>query len=84
MHELAIAESVVDAFLARTATRSDLGASSGRPTPGVVRDSLEFCFGLAVRRDATRRRCSEIEEPEGAAARRTCATNARGMTCSAL
>jgi hydrogenase nickel incorporation protein HypA/HybF len=73
MHELAIAESVVDAVLARTgdqqvtAVRLRIGRLSG-----VVRDSLEFCFELATAGTPLEGATLEVEEPPGRLHCRTC------------
>lgn len=73
MHELAIAESVVDAVLARTGDHqvTTVRVRIGR-LAGVVRDAFEFCFELASAGTPLKGATLEIEEPEGRLRCRTC------------
>ena len=73
MHELSIAESVVDAVLERTADRhvSTIRLQVGRLS-GVVPDALTFCFELATAGTPLEGAELEIEEPTGRAHCRGC------------
>lgn len=73
MHELSIAESVVEAVLERTGDRSvtTVRLRVGRLS-GVVPDSLRFCFDLATAGTALDGAGLEIEELDGAAHCRDC------------
>ena len=73
MHELAIAESVVDTVLARTGDRqvTTVRLRVGR-LAGVVRDALEFSFELASAGTPLEGATLEIEEPEGRLRCRSC------------
>jgi hydrogenase nickel incorporation protein HypA/HybF len=68
MHELAIAESVVDAITARTGTapvtqvRLEVGRLSG-----VVADALRFSFELVASGTGLDGACLDIDEPDGRA-----------------
>jgi len=78
MHELALAESIVDAVCAR---------SDGRPVrrvtvrigalTAVVPDAMRFCFGLAVEGTAADGAELAIEERPGAAHCRACGLDVR-------
>jgi hydrogenase nickel incorporation protein HypA/HybF len=74
MHELAIAENVLDTITARTADRKvhvvrlEVGKLSG-----VSADSLRFCFELAAAGTAADGAVLDIVEPAGRARCRTCA-----------
>jgi hydrogenase nickel incorporation protein HypA/HybF len=73
MHELAIAEGLVDAVTDRlpgeriASVRLEIGALSG-----VVADSLRFCFDLATEGTALEGAVLEISEPPAACECRTC------------
>jgi hydrogenase nickel incorporation protein HypA/HybF len=73
MHELAIAESVVDAVVARTGDQriTTVRVRIGR-LAGVVRDAFEFSFELASAGTPLEGASLEIEEPEGRLRCRTC------------
>ncbi|MFZ0142606.1 MAG: hydrogenase maturation nickel metallochaperone HypA [Aeromicrobium sp.] len=73
MHELAIAESVVEAILERTEERrvTTVRLAVGRLS-GVVPDALEFCFELATAGTPLEGATLEIVEPSGRAHCRTC------------
>ncbi len=66
MHELSMAESVIDAVLARRGDRpvSVVRLRVGR-LAGVVRGSWEFCFELASAGTPLEGATLEIDEPEG-------------------
>ncbi len=73
MHELSIAEAVVDMVCERvegrpvTCVRLQVGRLAG-----VVTESLEFCFELATAGTPLEGAILEIEQPRGAAHCRTC------------
>lgn len=73
MHELAIAEGLVDAVTERlpgariTAVRLEIGALSG-----VVADSLRFCFDLATEGTPLEGALLEIDEPVARCECRAC------------
>jgi hydrogenase nickel incorporation protein HypA/HybF len=73
MHELAIAEGLVDAVTERlpgtkiAEVRLEIGALSG-----VVADSLRFCFDLATEGTALEGACLQITEPGVHCECRTC------------
>jgi hydrogenase nickel incorporation protein HypA/HybF len=73
MHELAIAEGLVDAVTGRlpgtaiASVRLEIGALSG-----VVADSLRFCFDLATEGTALEGSLLEISEPAAECECRTC------------
>ncbi|MDT4894379.1 MAG: hydrogenase nickel incorporation protein HypA/HybF [Pseudonocardiales bacterium] len=75
MHELAIAESVVDQITTRTGTsrvqgvRLEIGRLSG-----VSADSLRFCFELATAGTGLDGARLQIEEPDGRGECATCGT----------
>ena len=75
MHELAIAESVVDTVTQRlpdatvTCVHLEIGALSG-----VVADSIRFCFDLATEGTALAGSRLEITEPPGRCRCRSCGT----------
>lgn len=73
MHELSIAESVVDAVLERTGNRhvSTVRLQVGRLS-GVVPDALTFCFELATAGTALEGADLQIESPTGRAHCRDC------------
>ena len=73
MHELAIAESVVDAVLRRTKDRpvSVVRLRVGRLS-GVVADALTFAYELAVVGTPLEGSALELDEPEGEAQCRDC------------
>lgn len=73
MHELSIAESVVDAVLERTGERpvSCVRVRVGRLS-GVVADALDFCFELATVGTPLQGASLEIEQPGGTAHCRSC------------
>jgi len=73
MHELAIAESLVDAVLERTADRqvTVVRIRVGRLS-GVVPDALDFCFEIAVAGTRLEGAVLVIEQLTGRAACRTC------------
>ncbi|MBA2418317.1 MAG: hydrogenase maturation nickel metallochaperone HypA [Nocardioidaceae bacterium] len=73
MHELAIAESIIDAVLERTGDRSVtvVRLQVGRLS-GVVPDALTFCFELATAGTAIEGAELEIAEPTGRAHCRDC------------
>lgn len=73
MHELSIAESVVDAILERTGDRQVtlVRLQVGRLS-GVVPDALMFCFELAAAGTAIEGAELRIEEPDGRAHCRGC------------
>ena len=73
MHELAIAESVVEAILERTEQRqvTTVRLAVGRLS-GVVPDALEFCFELATAGTPLEGATLEIVEPSGRAHCRGC------------
>lgn len=76
MHELAIAESLVAAVLERTGVRpvSVVRIQVGR-LAGVVPDSLDFCFELAVAGTPLEGARLDIERPDGRASCRTCGSD---------
>jgi hydrogenase nickel incorporation protein HypA/HybF len=73
VHELAIAESVVDAVTRRlpgarvTCVHLEIGALSG-----VVADSIRFCFGLATEGTGLEGATLEITEPAARCRCRAC------------
>lgn len=73
MHELSIAETVVEAVLERaggqhvTLVRLRIGKLSG-----VVPDALQFCFGLATDGTPLKGAGPDIEETDGRVRCRTC------------
>ena len=75
MHELAIAESVVDTVTQRlpgariTCVHLEIGALSG-----VVPDSIRFCFDLATEGTGLEGATLEITEPPGQCRCRSCCT----------
>ena len=75
MHELAIAESVVDTVTQRlpgariTRVHLEIGALSG-----VVADSIRFCFDLATEGTGLERATLEITEPPARCRCRGCGT----------
>lgn len=73
MHELAIAESVVEAVLERTADRrvTTVRLQVGRLS-GVVPDALTFCFELAASGTALEGTALQIEQRTGRAHCRGC------------
>jgi hydrogenase nickel incorporation protein HypA/HybF len=73
MHELAIAESVVDVVRARTGGRevSVVRVRIGQ-LAGVVPDALSFCFELAAAGTELERATLELEVLAGTARCRTC------------
>lgn len=73
MHELAIAESVVETVLARTEGRhvTTVRLRVGRLS-GVVPDALDFSFELATAGTPLEGATLEIEQPAGQASCRTC------------
>ncbi|MGI8433432.1 MAG: hydrogenase maturation nickel metallochaperone HypA [Nocardioidaceae bacterium] len=73
MHELSIAESVVQAVRARTGDEpvAVVRLRVGR-LAGVVPDALRFCFDLAVAGTPLEGSELVIDEPQGAARCRTC------------
>lgn len=73
MHELSIAEAVVDMVLERTGGRSVtlVRLRVGR-LAGVVAESLEFCFELAAAGTRLQGATLEIDQPVGAAHCRNC------------
>lgn len=73
MHELSVAQSVVDAVLERTGERhvTTVRLQVGRLS-GVVPDALLFCFDLAVAGTPLDGATLEIEEPTGRAHCRGC------------
>lgn len=73
MHELSIAQAVVDMVRGRTGQRqvSRVRLKVGRLS-GVVPDALEFCFELAAAGTPLEGAALEIDEPRGAAHCRTC------------
>ncbi len=73
MHELSIAESVVEAVLERTgdARVTTVRLRVGRLS-GVVPDALQFCFELVAAGTALEGAELEIEEPTGRAHCRNC------------
>ena len=75
MHELSIAQSVVDAVLERTGERhvTTVRLQVGRLS-GVVADALQFCFELAAAGTPLEGAALEIEEPTGRAHCRDCGT----------
>lgn len=74
MHELSIAESVVDMVVDRTGGRriERVRLRIGRLS-GVVAEALEFCFELAMAGTPLEGAVLEIEQPVGEAHCRTCA-----------
>jgi hydrogenase nickel incorporation protein HypA/HybF len=74
MHELAIAESVLETITARTGDRqvSEVRLEIGQLS-GVSVDSLRFCFELAAAGTGVDGAALDIVEPEGRAGCRTCA-----------
>jgi hydrogenase nickel incorporation protein HypA/HybF len=76
MHELSIAESVVDAVLARTGDRpvTTVRLLVGRLS-GVVPESLMFCFELATAGTTLEGATLAIETPGGRAHCRDCDTD---------
>ena len=73
MHELSIAQSVVDTVLERTGERhvTTVRLQVGRLS-GVVPDALTFCFDLAAAGTPLDGARLEIEEPTGRAHCRDC------------
>jgi len=73
MHELSIAESVVEAVLERTGDRHvrTVRLQVGRLC-GVVPDALMFCFELATAGTALEGAALEIDNPSGRAHCREC------------
>lgn len=73
MHELAIAESVVETIMARTGTRAvhEVRLEVGRLS-GVSAESLRFCFELAASGTAVDGAQLMIDEPPGEAHCATC------------
>ena len=73
MHELAIAQSVVESVLARTGDQRVMVVRLriGR-LAGVVRDAFEFSFELATAGSPIEGAVLEIEEPEGLLKCRRC------------
>ena len=73
MHELSIAQSVVDTVLERTGERhvTTVRLQVGRLS-GVVADALLFCFDLATAGTPLEGATLEIEEPTGRAHCRDC------------
>lgn len=73
MHELSIAESVVEAVLAGTDDRhvQTVRLKVGRLS-GVVPDALSFCFGLATAHTRLEGAVLEIDQPDGRAHCREC------------
>jgi hydrogenase nickel incorporation protein HypA/HybF len=73
VHELAIAESVVESVLARTGDQRvpTVRVRIGR-LAGVVRDAFEFSFELATAGTPLEGAALEIEEPEGRLLCRRC------------
>ncbi len=73
MHELSIAESVVEAVLERTADRhvTTVRLQVGRLC-GVVPDALMFCFDLATLGTALEGALLQIDSPIGRARCRDC------------
>lgn len=73
MHELSIAESVVETVTARTGTRAvqQVRLEVGR-LAGVSADSLRFCFELAASGTALAGAALVIDEPPGEAHCATC------------
>lgn len=73
MHEMAIAESVVEEVARRTegARVTEVHLEIGRLS-GVVPDALRFCFDLAAERTALEGCALLIDEPAGDAECRTC------------
>jgi hydrogenase nickel incorporation protein HypA/HybF len=74
MHELSIAESIVEAVLARTGDQpvSTVRIQVGRLS-GVVPDALSFCFELATSGTPLAQAHLSIEEPAGRLRCRSCA-----------
>lgn len=73
MHELAIAESVVEAILDRTEQRQVTIVRLGvGKLSGVVPDALDFCFELATAGTPIEGAALEIVELAGQARCRTC------------
>jgi hydrogenase nickel incorporation protein HypA/HybF len=68
MHELSIAESVLDTVTARTGDREvrEIRLEIGKLS-GVSVDSLRFCFELAAAGTALERAALDIVEPSGRA-----------------
>lgn len=73
MHELSIAESVIETITARTGTRAvhEVRLEVGRLS-GVSADSLRFCFELAASGTAVDGAHLLIDEPPGKAHCTTC------------
>jgi hydrogenase nickel incorporation protein HypA/HybF len=73
VHELSIAESVIDAVTSRTGDRAvrEVRLEVGRLS-GVSADSLRFCFELATGGTAVEGAALVIDEPAGAAHCQTC------------
>ena len=73
MHELAIAESIVDAVCERAAGRRvhRVAVRIGALT-AVVPDAMQFCFALAVEGTVADGACLDIEHRPGAARCRDC------------
>ncbi len=76
MHELAIAESVVEAILERTEQRrvTTVRLAVGKLS-GVVPDALEFCFELATSGTPLEGASLQIVEPSGQARCRACGSD---------
>lgn len=74
MHELSIAQSVVEAVTERAAGRQVVSVrlTVGRLS-GVAPDALRFSFDLVIEGTAAEGAALEIEEPQGRAHCRTCA-----------
>ena len=81
MHELAIAESLVEAVQARTGKRTvhSVRLQVGRLS-GVVPDALTFAFELAVRGTPLEGARLLIDEPAGRLHCRTCQADQAEMT----
>jgi hydrogenase nickel incorporation protein HypA/HybF len=73
MHELSIAESVVDAITSRIGTSPvrEVRLEVGRLC-GVQPDALRFCFELAAQGTAIDGACLDIDEPAGLAKCASC------------
>ncbi|MEO5651853.1 MAG: hydrogenase maturation nickel metallochaperone HypA [Marmoricola sp.] len=75
MHELAIAESIVTTVLESTDRRVHIVRLQVGRLAGVVPDALSFSFELAATGTPLEGAVLEIEECEGRARCRTCATD---------
>jgi hydrogenase nickel incorporation protein HypA/HybF len=73
MHELAIAESVVDAVVSRTGESAvrEIRLQVGRLS-GVSADSLRFCFEMAAAGTGVEGAQLDIDRPSGVARCRAC------------